>query len=346
MNLITKLIVAQIMVWLFCLVSPAQSQPAARPEYLKFDDPPCAQVSKPTTKLNVSIWNSRKDEYVRNLRAEDLDINIDKEVKSLSSLRFRDEPISVGLIIDLSESMGGTFRGWKSTAIPLAIEGLKHFINQSNPKDEYFILGFSTSIFGFVEFSDDTKIILPALDEAPKTLLTGGTNLFDALNVGLNKISYGKYERRILILLSDGLENASKKYDHKKFQKNLRQCSDVNIFMIDTSGSQWLNAIHTNVTNTDATNNHMINTNVTYTASPDRTIGPIEDSGGRVFKESTPAGVKKAFESLVNELRNQYVLEIATPNSNKDSWRKMKFNLKLPKEAGKFVVRSPKGCFC
>ena len=85
------------------------------------------------------------------------------------------------------------------------------FSKAMNPQDEFFVLGFNEDIHTplpadkpFTNFEPTLRV---ALVQAIKA--RGQTAIYDALNAGLDYVQKGGFERQVLIVLSDGGDNAS-----------------------------------------------------------------------------------------------------------------------------------------
>src|SRR5258708_11326296 len=115
-----------------------------------------------------------------------------------------DAPVTIGLVIDASGSMG--------PKIGEVMAGAFAFARLSNPDDELFA----------IQFNDDVRNLLPdrrfLLASDHDTLAAalgaikpvGRTALYDALMVALDRLDEGARTRKVLVLISDGGDNASR----------------------------------------------------------------------------------------------------------------------------------------
>jgi VWFA-related protein len=110
----------------------------------------------------------------------------------------------VGILVDESRSMTA-----KRAEVISAAEA---FVKSSNPRDEVFILNFNDSVTrglpGGVLFSDDSEQLRAALDRG---IPRGMTALNDAVVEGLEQLKLGKRDKKALIVISDGGDNASRR---------------------------------------------------------------------------------------------------------------------------------------
>jgi VWFA-related protein len=115
-----------------------------------------------------------------------------------------DAPVTVGLMIDNSGSM-------KPNRERLIAAGTT-FAESSNPLDEMFALTFDDDVRAALPpdspFTQDVRTLRDALTGA---LNAGGrTALFDGLAAGLDYVARGQHERKVLVVVSDGNDTASR----------------------------------------------------------------------------------------------------------------------------------------
>lgn len=115
-----------------------------------------------------------------------------------------DTPVTVGLIIDTSSSM--------RAKLGEVIAATLRFASSSHPQDELFVIRFNDDARHAVQ---DRRFLLAsdrsALESAMTSLVPEGrTALYDALIAGLDHLDEGTRARKILIVISDGGDNASR----------------------------------------------------------------------------------------------------------------------------------------
>ena len=123
--------------------------------------------------------------------------------QDISFFNSQDAPVTVGLLIDASGSMAPNR--------DLVIAASMAFSKAMNPQDEFFVLGFNEHIHTplpadkpFTNFEPTLRV---ALVQAIKA--RGQTAIYNAVNAGLDYVQKGGFERQVLIVLSDGGDNAS-----------------------------------------------------------------------------------------------------------------------------------------
>jgi VWFA-related protein len=115
-----------------------------------------------------------------------------------------DSPVSVGLIIDNSASM----RPKTGEVIAATVQ----FARKSNPRDELFVLSFNDNVR---EVLSERRFLMAddvgAVEEAVSSLRPEGrTALYDAVMAGIDRLAEGTRSRKVLVVLSDGGDNASR----------------------------------------------------------------------------------------------------------------------------------------
>lgn len=162
---------------------------------------PILSVSTDLVTLQVTVVD-RRGEIVTGLGREDFTIYDRNEPQTIEFFGSGDVPVTVGLLIDSSGSMQA-----RREAVTAAAAA---FIAASHPGDEYFTLNFNERIWpGLppgVAFTGDALRLRAALAAAPAR---GMTALYDAVDRGLDHLALGTRERKALIVVSDGGDNAS-----------------------------------------------------------------------------------------------------------------------------------------
>jgi Ca-activated chloride channel family protein len=110
-----------------------------------------------------------------------------------------DEPASIGLLLDHSGSMKGK--------LGFAIAALQELVKASNPQDEFFVVNFNDDPYMDEDFTNDPKSIFEALG---KMDARSGTAINDAVLASADHFDKGaKYKKRVIVLVTDGIDNSS-----------------------------------------------------------------------------------------------------------------------------------------
>jgi VWFA-related protein len=112
-------------------------------------------------------------------------------------------PVTVGLVIDSSISMHRNRRA--------VVAAAARFTEASHPDDEMFTINFNDNVWPGLPpdklFTSDRQELKAALD---RTTARGRTALFDALRTSLEHLDHGQRQKKALVVISDGGDNASR----------------------------------------------------------------------------------------------------------------------------------------
>jgi len=152
--------------------------------------------------INVNVVN-KDGETVSGLGKQAFQVFEDGLPRAITIFRGEDAPVTVGVVVDNSASMGPK----RSEVIAAALA----FARSSNPQDQMFV----------VHFNDRAKLGLPPekpftdnISELEKALshfvAAGTTALYDAMGMALSHIGRAVIDRKILVMVSDGGDNSSR----------------------------------------------------------------------------------------------------------------------------------------
>ena len=270
---------------------------------------PSFRVNVDTVYVKV-IVSDRFNHHVKGLEKENFKIYEDNVEQTISHFGSESAPISLGIIFDVSNSMG------ESGDITFAKNCFNHLMKYGKPdsQDEYFLITFDHKVKITEDFTKNRGDIAYAL-AFPKT--GGFTALYDAVYRGIDKIKEAKNEKKALILISDGEENKSR-YSKKELMEFIKE-SDVQIYSFGGSilrGGEFLGEIS-------------------------------KLTGGRYF--TFLGGIDKieyCFNLIHADLRSQYILGYVPSNSSRDGkWRKIQVKLDIPQSAQKLIIRAREGYY-
>jgi Ca-activated chloride channel family protein len=169
-----------------------------------------SQVGPYVIRTNVDLVvlratvRDRKGVPVSGLNGESFQVYEDKVLQSIESFSHDDVPVTIGLVIDSSGSM----RPKRSDVIGAALA----FIHSSNPEDQIFVVNFnehvSLGLPANLPFTSDAVQLETALS---RNLITGMTALYDAIASGIQQLQKGKWDKKVLVVVSDGGDNASRR---------------------------------------------------------------------------------------------------------------------------------------
>jgi Ca-activated chloride channel homolog len=225
--------------------------------------------------VSVSDANNRLTAGLQIDNFQVFDSGVRQEVKFFTS---EDTPISVGLVVDASSSMADRLAAAKQAAA--------RFLRQANPEDEIFLETFNDRAEIPLNFTNRFEEIQNrVLFQTPR----GRTGLLDAVVLALQHMRKAANRRRVLLLITDGAENASR-YSTSEVTALARE-SDVAVYSIGAFDR------------TTEGPNDLVDTAARRLLQDLAAV-----SGGRVCPAVTPDAFSICAEKIAEELHHQYVL--------------------------------------
>ena len=279
---------------------------------------PVQQASKPhvissqVTLVLVSVTvRDRNGQFVSDLDQSNFRLYQDGKLQQISLFRNEDVPVTVGLVVDHSASMRG--KGNEVMAGALA------FVRASNPQGKGFVVNFSNeALFGLPEdlpFSSNLRQMEVALLAAP---MSGATAMYDALAAALQHLQLSQSDKKVLLLISDGGDNAS---EHN-FAQVLRMAQSANT-IIYTIG----------LFDEDSAGNN-----------PKVLKKLASETGGEAYFPASAAQVVSLCEDIARNIRHQYDLVYKPPENERGGYHRIHVNVSALNR-GKLSVRSRTGYF-
>jgi Ca-activated chloride channel homolog len=239
--------------------------------------------------------------FVLGLEKEDFTILEDGVQQKITHFSGEDAPLSVGIVVDTSGSMG--FK------MDTSHRAVTEFLKTMNAQDEAFLIQVADKAEIVQGFTGDMRQI----EDHMKTLHSGGlTALLDAVELGVREMKKAKNPRKAVVIVSDGGDNNSR-YTATDIKDVVKE-ADTQIFafgVFDPVIFPQLSAEE---------------------VSGPRLLAQIADqTGGRAFGASQFSQLPGIAEKIAIELRNQYVLGYAPTNNERDGkYRKVEVKVKQP----------------
>jgi Ca-activated chloride channel family protein len=253
-----------------------------------------AQAVPRTVLLSVSVTDSN-DRLYGGLKQDNFKIDENDRPQQIATFARADEPFSIGIVLDLSGSM-------RSKIIP-ALQAIMRFLRTANPQDEFFVVGFNDRPELIQDFTNSPEAIQARLETIR---IEGKTALFDALDLGLAKMKEARYQRKALLVVSDGADNRSN-ISEGKLREEVRK-ADVLFYTMGIFDP--------------------------YAPTPEERSGPqllddlSEETGGRMFRVDDLAKMDEIAVQISTELRYRYFIGYQPSDPTLDGkWRKVKVKI-------------------
>ena len=311
-----RIIFAICPVLVFSLISFAQSGMA---KIEKSDgDTPVIKTQTQIVTLTATVID-KTNRPIPGLARDNFEIYEDKIKQNIEYFVETDIPVSVGIVFDLSSSMG--------PKLDRAKEALKAFVSSSHPDDDFFLITFDEKAKLVSEFTDGDSALKKLTSVNPK----GGTALYDAVFLGLENLKQGRHKKRVLIVISDGQDNCSR-YSLREISQYVKE-SEAIIYGLSIS--------------------EMIGSDCGTTCQM-YARRAMEDlagfTGGKAFFPGSINDLEQATSQIALELRRQYSIGyVPTRTDRNGKWRKIQVRVKGDKgtEAASpgLVIRAKEGYY-
>ncbi|WP_321475066.1 VWA domain-containing protein [uncultured Paludibaculum sp.] len=252
----------------------------------------------------------RKGGFAPDLREQDFAVYEDGAPQAIKLFRREDVPVTVGLVIDHSGSM--------MERLNHVIAAARTFVRASNQEDRMFVVNFNEKVsLGLpptIPFTNRPDELELAILRAP---VAGQTALYDALSLSLSRLQASDREKKALIVISDGGDNAS--VLRLAEVVNIAGQSNALVYTIGIYGEQ----------------------------DPDKNPGVLRQlarsTGGDAFFPQEMGEVVEICERIAREIRNQYTLGYISTNTEKNgTYRNIRVEARS-KAYGKLSVRARTG---
>ena len=168
-----------------------------------FQDQPTFRSNSELVVLHVSV-RDRGGRYITGLTKDAFTVIDDAKPQTLEMFSADEVPASVGFLIDNSNSM----RPSRERVVASAVA----FATHSHPQDEIFALTFNEVVQEAwrprIVSETNTAQFASAMSAA--IVARGMTAIYDGIMSGLSRLERAKHTRQVLIVVSDGGDNASK----------------------------------------------------------------------------------------------------------------------------------------
>lgn len=248
--------------------------------------------------LYVTI--TRDEQRVLDVRQEEIKVFDEGAAQRLVTFETGDVPLTAVLMIDASESM-------KGERLSVALRGAQAFIDGMKPLDLAKVLLFSDRVLLSTPFTGFQQVLTAGLGSVEGT---GGSAINDHLYLALRLLEQ-RQGRRVLVLLSDGVEVASI-LDMAAVSSAARRAQTL-VYWIRLGQPQKGTGFQTAWRDAKANR-----------AEEKLLHQVVARSGGRVETIATVEQTEGAFGRILDELREQYVLGYYPSHRRGDgSWRQV-----------------------
>jgi len=322
--------------------SPNSAQPPQNPET---PQPPPIKVQVNEVIVPVTVTDE-KGRFVSDLDQKDFQIfDEGKEQQIRFFTRERSQPVVVGFLIDASNASRLHWKNYQESAIEL----VQNLVPGGNPKYSGYLIAYANDAELLVNTTTEPE---PMVQKLERMKPSGGSALYDAIYMACSsrKLIQGEpiEPRRVLVIVGDGHDNASKKTLDEALE--IAQRNLVTIYGVSTVAFGFANEDDKNLVRlADETGGRVeyplegVYSDVAgflSTPSDDGNYALRVGTGG--YASALAKGMYKAVEAVAGEVTTQYILRYI-PN-NVDERRTFR-NINVRVNLANVKVRARKGYY-
>jgi Ca-activated chloride channel homolog len=279
-----------------------------------FQERPTFRATSELVVLHVSV-RDRGGRYITGLPRESFTVIDDGKPQTLEMFSSDEVPATVGFLIDNSNSM----RTSRERVVASAVA----FAQQAHPQDEIFALTFNEAVQIAWKPTIVSEMSPAAFASAMSQAIVarGMTALYDGIRAGLDRLQAARHTRQVLIVVSDGGDNASR-----------------------TTRGETLGRVH----DSDATIYTVALIDPMVPEGNPRLLRRLaEATGGEAYQPRRIDDVDDAFQRISRDIRSAYTLAyVPTRSEPAAPSRRRKVNVYVRSPEGKaLTVRTRDGYF-
>lgn len=290
---------------------PGSSSPISKKADDEIDPDDVVRISSNLVPIPVSAVD-RRGNAVLNLKLDDFELFVDGEPQPLSDLTRSETSVRLTMLFDNSGSLDSAREFEKQAAI-------RFFRKVLRPKDEAAIYSIETESYLAQPLTRDFVRLEQTIAMFGRP--EGGTSLFDAI-VGAAGYLRPYAGRRVLVIVSDGIETTSKINDFNLVVQRVL-ADDCQIYVVQTGLYEGAN--------------------LRALAAERRMEELTGQTGGAVYLPKSMEQLDLAFDQIAADLAQQYVLSYYPAPQQRDG-RLHKLELRL-KSRNDVRIRSRKGYY-
>ncbi len=291
--------------------SPASKAPVSQAPASQPQEPPPIKVQVNEVIVPITVTDE-KGRFVSDLEQKDFQIlDEGKEQKIEFFTRERSQPVVVGFLIDMSNASRLHWKNYKDAAVEL----VQNLIPGDNPKFSGYLITYANDAELAVNTTTDPE---PMVQKIEKLKPSGGSALYDSIYLACTnrKLIQGEpiEPRRILVIIGDGHDNASKKTLDEALE--IAQRNLVTIYGVSTVAWGFNNVDDKNLVRlAEETGGRVEYPLEGVYSDVSGYLSQPSDEGNYALKVGTGAytsqlanGMYRAIEAVAGEITTQYII--------------------------------------
>jgi Ca-activated chloride channel homolog len=252
----------------------------------------------------------RHGQRVSDLQQADFAVYEDRVAQQIRLFQHEDTPVTVGLVVDHSGSM--------RAKLAEVTAGAKAFVRSSNTDDQMFVVNFNENVslglpdsMGFTTNAEELERAIWRAQAA------GETALYDAIAKALARLQAGGRDKKVLVLISDGADNASRHSLARVLDMAARSNAIIYTVGLFAPGDQ--------------------------DANPKVLRRLAQATGGEAFFPGELSDVVTICERIARDIRSQYTIGYVSNNVKQDGVYRTVRVAAQAEDRGKLSVRTRPG---
>jgi len=279
---------------------------------------PAAPQVPPPYRISVNVdlvvlhatVRDRKNGFASDLSKQDFTVYESGIRQTIRLFQHEDVPVAVGLVVDHSSSMRPKMMD--------VIAAARTFVSFSNPQDQMFVVNFNEKVtMGLsreILFTNRADQLESAILHAP---VSGQTALYDAVAEALARLQTSDRDKKVLIVISDGGDNAS--------SHTLRE-------VLNLAGQSSAMVYAIGIFDKDDPD-----------SNPDVLRRIARATGGEAFLPGEPKEINAICEHIARDIRHQYTIGyLPAPAARRGAFRSIRVEANSAGH-GKLIVRARTG---
>ena len=270
--------------------------------------------------LHATVLDKR-GRQVNDLKQDHFRVYENGVLQKLAVFSHADIPVTMGIVIDDSGSMREKRQAVNAAAVT--------FVKTSNPQDQVFVVNFNDVYYLDTpgDFATNIEELKAALDKIDSR---GGTALRDAVYASLDHIKLGNRDKKVLLVVTDGEDNASR-YTFEELI-NYAQKGNAAIYAIGLLGAEEPGGLFKKSGGSRQAAKELKKM--------------AEVTGGQAYFPKSLDEVEATCVQIARDIRSQYTLAYYPTNTAKDgTYRTVRVDATPPRGGERLAVRTRTGYF-
>jgi len=297
------------------------------------------KIETTLVRLNVGAVNA-KGGSVTNLNRNDFTVFENDVKQTVSRFETTNAPVSLVMLLDVS----GSTRGFRQLMAQSAIR----FTDALAPEDRVAVIAFNNKTEVLIDFTSKQKDIYYAIGLVNSNSKSGGTQLYKALDVALDKLKGEGNRRKAIVVLTDGIDTQLEA-DDRRATGEAKTAADALalikpetnqrlITMLDAADRQGVTIYPLGLPSGDPKRlpDPLPFQTARYTAARERLQIVANRTGGSFNAINRLEDMGRLYASVAAEIRTLYTVEYqSSSDAPRGKWRTIRIEVNRPEVIAK-----------